>query len=84
MITYRKISAAGAGKLIVAYLRENQSEPEKDARFERERSDPTRENGDRLTTYYTGREGRGMWSPDMGPRIADALGSGPIDMGGRM
>ena len=74
MITYRKISAAGAGKLIVAYLRENQSEPEKDARFERERSDPTRENGDRLTTYYTGRDGRGMWSPDMGPRIADALG----------
>lgn len=29
MITYRKISAAGAGKLIVAYLREHQLEPSK-------------------------------------------------------
>lgn len=59
MITYRKISAAGGGKLIVAYLREQQPEPEKDARFERERVDPTRDTGDKLTTYYTGRDDRG-------------------------
>ncbi|MFT8481331.1 MobF family relaxase, partial [Gluconobacter oxydans] len=74
MITYRKISAAGGGKLIVAYLREQQPEPEKDARFERERVDPTRDTGDKLTTYYTGRDDRGAWAPDMDPRIAEALG----------
>ncbi|MFT9222505.1 MobF family relaxase [Gluconobacter oxydans] len=74
MITYRKISAAGGGKLIVAYLREQQPEPEKDARFERERPDPNLETGDKLTTYYTGREDRGAWAPDIGDRIASALG----------
>ncbi|MBB2158090.1 relaxase domain-containing protein [Gluconacetobacter diazotrophicus] len=74
MITYRKLSAAGAGKLIVAYLRENQLEPTKDARFDRDRNDPTLESGDRLNTYYTGRDGKGAWAPNMGDRITAALG----------
>ena len=74
MITYRKISASGGGKLIVAYLREQQPEPEKDARFERQRPDPNLETGDKLTTYYTGREDRGAWAPDIGNKIASALG----------
>lgn len=46
MITYRKISAAGAGKLIVAYLREHQLEPSKDARFERDGEKTRSETGD--------------------------------------
>ena len=76
MITYRKLTAAGAGKLIVAYLREHQLEPGKDVRFERDRSDV--ESGDRLNTYYTGRDGKGAWGPNLGTRITDALG---IDVG---
>ncbi|MFT9291664.1 MobF family relaxase [Gluconobacter oxydans] len=74
MITYRKISAAGAGKLIVAYLREHQLEPNKDARFERNGEKARSETGDRLNTYYTGRDGRGSWAPDMSERIAAELG----------
>lgn len=74
MITYRKISAAGAGKLIVAYLREHQLEPSKDARFERDGEKTRSETGDRLNTYYTGRDGRGSWGPDMSRRIAAELG----------
>ena len=73
MITYRKLSAEGAGKLLVAYLRENQLEPETDVRFERDRQGNL-EPGDRLNTYYTAREGRGAWAPQMGNRIAAALG----------
>lgn len=74
MITYRKLSADGAGKLIVAYLREHQLEPTKDARFEGMKDDPTLEGGGRLNTYYTGRDGKGAWGPNIGPRIANALG----------
>lgn len=73
MITYRKLAAQGAGKLIVAYLREHQAEPDKDVRFERDR-EAHLETGERLNTYYTAREGRGAWAPHMGARIAEALG----------
>ncbi|WP_215751201.1 MobF family relaxase [Gluconobacter sp. P5H9_d] len=74
MITYRKLSAAGAGKLIVAYLREHQLEPEKDVRFERNGEKSQFETGDRLNSYYTGRDARGSWAPDMSERIASELG----------
>ena len=73
MITYRKLSAQSAGKLIVAYLREHQAEPDTDVRFERDR-EAHKESGERLNTYYTAREGRGAWGPHMGARIAEALG----------
>lgn len=74
MITFRKISAEGAGKLIVQYLREHCAEPEFDARCEKEPEGQRHDDGDRMTTYYTGRDGRGVWSPQMGDRIADSLG----------
>jgi len=73
MITYRKVSANGAGKLIVAYLREHKLDPETDVRSDRDRSRDV-ESGARLNSYYIGRDGQGEWATDMGGRIADALG----------
>jgi energy-coupling factor transporter ATP-binding protein EcfA2 len=73
MITFRKLTANGAGKLIVAYLREHQLEPENDVRTDRD-LDKNTENGERLNSYYTGREGKGAWAPNIGAHIADALG----------
>lgn len=77
MITFRKLSAEGAGKLILAYLREHKTEPEQDVRFE---ANPDRESGERLNSYYTGRDERGSWGPDMGERIATALGIDPLKL----
>lgn len=73
MITYRKLSADGAGKLIVAYLREHQLAPETDVRADRDVNRDV-ESGDRLNSYYTGRDGRGCWGSSIDSRIADALG----------
>lgn len=73
MMTFRKLTAAGAGKLIVAYLREQQVEPERDVRTQADKARDV-ETGERLNSYYTGREGRGAWAPHLGPRIADQLG----------
>lgn len=73
MMTFRKLTAAGAGKLIVAYLREQQVEPERDVRTEANKTQDV-ETGDRLNSYYTGREGRGAWAPHLGDRIASQLG----------
>ncbi|WP_264817748.1 relaxase domain-containing protein [Acidomonas methanolica] len=72
-MTFRKLTAAGAGKLIVAYLREQQVEPERDVRTQADKARDV-ETGERLNSYYTGREGRGAWAPHLGPRIADQLG----------
>lgn len=73
MITYRKLSADGAGKLIVAYLREHQLAPETDVRTEPDAARDV-ETGDRLNNYYTGKDGRGAWGPNIPARIAAALG----------
>lgn len=73
MITFRKITAQSAGKLVAAYMREHQLEPTFDVRFDAGR-DKHIEPGGRLTSYYTGREGRGAWRPDMGEHIRAALG----------
>jgi TrwC relaxase/AAA domain len=73
MITYRKITAEGAGKLVLAYLREHNLAPDRDVRTEKDKARDV-ESGARLNSYYTGREGRGAWAPDMGERIASALG----------
>jgi len=77
MITFRKLSADGAGKLILAYLREHRTEPDQDVRFD---ANPDRESGERLNNYYTARDERGSWGPDMGERIATALGIDPIKL----
>ncbi|MEJ5143636.1 MobF family relaxase [Gluconobacter albidus] len=72
MITFRKLTAESAGKLIVAYLRENQLQPSIDVRQEGDRTNV--ETGERLNSYYTAREGKGAWGPNLGSRITKALG----------
>ena len=55
MMTFRKLSAAGSGKLLRAYFTENSPEPARDpATTPGRHLDP----GGRLTAYYTGRDSR--------------------------
>ncbi|APT60333.1 conjugal transfer protein TraA (plasmid) [Roseomonas gilardii] len=71
MMTFRKLSAAGSGKLLRAYFTENSPEPARDpATTPGRHLDP----GGRLTAYYTGRDSRASWRPDMPRAIANALG----------
>jgi len=77
MMTFRKLSAASFGKLLRGYFTENTPEPIHDAATEPgRREDP----GGRLTSYYTGRDSRATWRPDMPPSVADALGIDPSRM----
>ena len=58
MMTFRKIAAASAGRLIRAYMTEQ--------------SIPAAERG--LAGYYTGQDSRAAWKADMAPGVARALG----------
>ncbi|WP_265000727.1 relaxase domain-containing protein, partial [Komagataeibacter europaeus] len=75
MMTFRKISAESTGRLITAYFTQELSDPEHDFRtLPGKVSDA---DGARLTSYYTGRDGRASWRPDMKPEIAAVLGIDP-------
>jgi hypothetical protein len=70
-MTFRKLAADSAGKLIRAYFTENTPQPAHDFR-----NDPGREldSGGRLTSYYTGRDSRATWRPDLPTEVARVLG----------
>ena len=74
MMTFRKLAAESAGKLIRAYFTENTPQPDHDFR-----TDPGQQldSGGRLTSYYTGRDGRATWRPDLSPAAAAVLGVDP-------
>ncbi len=76
-MTFRKLAADSAGKLIRAYFTENAPQPSHDFR-----TDPGRQvdSGGRLTSYYTGRDGRATWRPDLSRAVALALGVDPNGM----
>lgn len=77
MMTFRKLAAASAGKLIRAYFTENTPEPIHDpATTPGKHLDP----GGRLTAYYTGRDSRATWRPDMPQAVAKVLGIDPSRM----
>ena len=77
MMTFRKLSAASTGSLLRAYFTENTPEPIHDPATEPGvRDDP----GGRLTAYYTGRDSRATWRPDMPHAIAEVLGIDPLRM----
>ena len=77
MMTFRKLAAASSGKLLRAYFTESTPEPASDASVQRGRHlDP----GGRLTAYYTGRDSRATWRPDMPLAAAQALGIDPTRM----
>lgn len=71
MMGFRKISADSNGNLIVTYMVQNTPDPIHD--FNR---DPGKvlDSGDRLTSYYTGRDSRATWRPDMSDEVAKVLG----------
>ena len=75
MMTFRKLAANSDGKLIRAYLTEHVPEPEPGAELE---PGARTDAGGRLTAYYTGRDSRASWRPDMAPEAAAALGIDPI------
>jgi TrwC relaxase/AAA domain len=77
MMTFRKLAADSAGKLIRAYFTENTPQSVHDFR-----TDPGRvlDSGGRLTSYYTGRDSRATWRPDMAAEVAQALGIDPRTM----
>jgi hypothetical protein len=77
VMTFRKLAADSAGKLIRAYFTENTSQPVHDFK-----TDPGRvlDSGGRLTSYYTGRDSRATWRPDMPAGVAQALGIDPRTM----
>ncbi len=71
MMTFRKLAADSDGKLIRAYFTEHSPEPEPGAELE---PGARADAGGRLTAYYTGRDSRASWRPDMAPEAAQALG----------
>lgn len=71
MMTFRKLAAGSVGKLLRAYFTENTPESTHDFRIDLGK---VADSGGRLTSYYTGRDGRAVWRPDMPASVAEALG----------
>ncbi|MCW8308913.1 relaxase domain-containing protein [Acidiphilium sp. PA] len=71
MISFRKIMADSNGQLIMQYFTENTPDPApKTIEDLRGQVD----SGGRMTNYYTGRDTRASWGPDISPEIAASLG----------
>ncbi|OYV51586.1 MAG: conjugal transfer protein TraA [Acidocella sp. 20-58-15] len=78
MMNFRKIAAASKGMIILRYMTEDTPEPIHPPPVD----DAGRqlEEGGRLTSYYTGRDSRATWRPDMPALIANAIGIDPRKM----
>ena len=76
MMNFRKLAAASQGKLLRKYFTENTPEPIHDpaAPGMGHTAGPQLDPGGRLTAYYTGRDSRATWRPDMPYAAARALG----------
>ncbi len=75
MMNFRKISAASKGKLLLRYFTEDTPEPIHAAAVDA--NGRQLDSGGRLTSYYTGRDGRATWRPDMPELVANAIGINP-------
>jgi len=71
MMTFRKLSAASKGSLLLAYSTEQTPEPNHEPGPAAGR---VLDAGERLTAYYTSRDSRATWRPDMPLAAAQALG----------
>jgi hypothetical protein len=75
MMNFRKIAAASKGRLLLRYFTEDTPEPihspgvSADGRH--------LETGGRLVSYYTSRDSRATWRPDMPAIFADVIGIDP-------
>ena len=77
-MNFRKIAAASAGRLLLRYFTENTPEPIHPPPVD---ADGRRlDEGGRLTSYYTGRDSRATWRPDMPAILAKAIGIDPSQM----
>ncbi|MBS1023200.1 relaxase domain-containing protein [Gluconobacter cerinus] len=72
MMTFRKISAECNGKFVAAYFTEGAPDPEHD--FRTDTGKVPDGDGQRLTNYYLGRDGRASFNPGMSLQMADVLG----------
>ena len=71
-MNFRKIAAASKGRLLLRYFTENTPEPIHPPGVDA--AGRHLDDGDRLTSYYTGRDSRATWRPDMPAAIARAAG----------
>jgi hypothetical protein len=81
MLNFRKIAAASKGYLVLRYFTEDTPEPAHppgDGRGEAlDETGRQLEEGGRLVAYYTGRDSRATWRPDMPGLVARAIGIDP-------
>lgn len=75
MLNFRKVSADCKGKRLVSYY--TRDKPEQTESHGIDTAGRQLESGDRLAAYYTGRNERASWRPDMPCAIAGALGIDP-------
>jgi hypothetical protein len=78
LLNFRKIAAASKGRLILRYFTEDTPEPLHPPALDE--AGRTLEEGGRLTAYYTGRDSRATWRPDMPGLVARAVGIDPHKM----
>ncbi|HTW53799.1 MAG TPA: MobF family relaxase, partial [Stellaceae bacterium] len=78
MLNFRKIAAASQGRLILRYLTEDTPEPIHPPALDE--AGRILEEGGRLTAYYTLRDSRATWRPDMPRHVARAIGIDPYKM----
>jgi hypothetical protein len=72
MMNFRKIAAASKGRLLLRYFTENTPEPIHPPGVDA--AGRQLDEGGRLTAYYTGRDSRATWRPDMPAAVAKAAG----------
>ena len=77
MMKFRKLAAGSTGKLLRAYFTENTPDARHDFRTE---PGKVLDSGGRLTSYYTGRDSRATWRPDLSAAAAAALGVDRLSM----
>jgi hypothetical protein len=72
MMNFRKIAAASKGRLLLRYFTENTPEPIHPPGVDA--AGRQLDEGGRLTAYYTGRDSRATWRPDMPAALAEVAG----------
>jgi len=78
MMNFRKIAAASKGRLVLRYFTEDKPEPIHPPALDE--AGRQLEEGGRLVAYYTGRDSRASWRPDMPGLVARAIGIDPHKM----
>ena len=80
MLNFRKIAAASKGRILLRYFTENTPEPIHPPGVDA--AGRQLDAGGRLTAYYTGRDSRATWRPDMPEALAKAAGIDTLRMPG--